>query len=68
MDVQRNLRDLMGGIFAMTIIDITPLEVIISNAADMVPGSPDQKQTVAAGMTYAAARIICRARENTLGF
>ena len=68
MDVQRNLRDLVGGTLAMTIIDNTPLEGIISNAADMVPGSPDTKQTVAAGMTYAAARIICRAGEKTLGF
>ena len=46
MDVPRNLRDLIGGTVAMTIIDNTPLEGIINGAADMVPGSPEQKQTV----------------------
>ena len=68
MDVPRNLRDLIGGTVAMTIIDNTPLEGIIHGASDMVPGSPDQKQTVAAGLTYAAARIICRSGEKTLGY
>ena len=68
MDIPRNLRDLIGGTVAMTIIDNTPLEGIINSTADMVPGSPDQKQTVAAGLTYATARIICRTGETTLGF
>ena len=68
MDIPRNLRDLIGGTVAMTIIDNTPLEGIINNTADMVPGSPEQKQTVAAGLTYAAARIICRSGERTLGY
>ena len=68
MDVPRNLRDLIGGTVAMTIIDNTPLVGVINGAADMVPGSPDQKQTVAAGLTYAAARIICRSGEKTLGY
>ena len=68
MDVPRNLRDLIGGTVAMTIIDNTPLEGIINNTAEMLPGSPDQKQTVAAGLTYAAARIICRSGEKTLGY
>ena len=68
MDIPRNLRDLIGGTVAMTIIDNTPLEGVINGAADMVPGSPVQKQTVAAGMAYAAARIICRSGEKTLGY
>ena len=68
MDVPRNLRDLIGGTVAMTIIDNTPLEGIINNTAEMLPGSPDQKQTVAAGLTYAAARFICRSGEKTLGY
>ena len=68
MDVPRNLRDLIGGTVAMTIIDNTPLEGIINNTAEMLPGSPDQKHTVAAGLTYAAARIICRSGERTLGY
>ena len=68
MDVPRNIRDLVGGTIAMTIIDNTPLEGIINSTADMVPGSPDQKQTVAAGLTYAAARILCRSGEKTLGY
>ena len=68
MDIPRNLRDLIGGTVAMTIIDNTPLEGVINGAVDMVPGSRDQKQTVAAGMTYAAARIICRSGEKTLGY
>ncbi len=68
MDVPRNIRDLVGGTIAITIIDNTPLEGIINNTADMVPGSPEQKQTVAAGLTYAAARIICRSGERTLGY
>ena len=68
MDVPKNIRDLVGGTIAMTIIDNTPLEGIINNTADMVPGSPDQKQIVAAGLTYAAARIICRTGESTLGY
>ena len=68
IDVPRNLRDLIGGTVAMTIIDNTPLEGVINGAAEMVPGSPNQKQTVAAGMTYAAARIICRSGEKTLGY
>ena len=68
LDVPRNLRDLVGGTVAMTIIDNTPLEGIINNTSDMVPGSPDQKQIVAAGMTYAVARIICRSGERTLGY
>ena len=68
MDVPRNLRDLVGGTIAMTIIDNTPLEDLINNTAQMVPGSPNQRQTVAAGITYAAARIICRSGEKTLGF
>ena len=67
MDIPRNLRDLIGGTVAMTIIDNTPLEGIINSTADLVPGSPDQKPTVAAGLTYAAARIICRSGEKTLG-
>ena len=68
MDVPRNFRDLVGGTIAMTIIDNTPLEDVINNAAQTVPGSPDQKQIVAAGMTYAVARIICRSGERTLGY
>ena len=68
MDVPRNIRDLVGGTIAMTIIDNTPLEGIINNTAEMLPGSPDQKQTVAAGLTYAAARILCRSGEKTLGY
>ena len=68
MDVQRNARDLVGGTIAMTIIDNTPLENLINGAASSVPLSPNQQQTVAAGMTYAMARIICRTGEKTLGF
>ena len=68
MDVPRNIRDLVGGTIAMTIIDNTPLEGLMNSTADMVPGSPAQKQTVAAGMTYTAARIICRSGEKTLGY
>ena len=68
IDVPRNLRDLIGGTVAMTIIDNTPLEGFINNTSDMVPGSPDQKQIVAAGLTYAVARIICRSGERTLGY
>ena len=68
MDVPRNIRDLVGGTIAMTIIDNTPLEDLINNTAQMVPGSPNQRQTVAAGITYAAARIICRSGEKTLGY
>ena len=66
MDIPRNLRDLIGGTVAMTIIDNTPLEGIINNTAEMLPGSPDQKQTVAAGLPYATARLICRTGEKTL--
>ena len=51
MDIPRNLRDLIGGTVAMTIIDNTPLEGIINTTADMAPGSPEQKQVVAAGLT-----------------
>ena len=68
LDVPRNVRDLVGGTVAMTIIDNTPLEGIINNTAEMVPGSPEQKQTAAAGMIYAAARILCRTGERTLGY
>ena len=68
MDVPRNIRDLVGGTLAMTIIDNSPLEDLINNTAQMVPGSPDQRQTVAAGLTYGVARIICRSGEKTLGF
>ena len=68
IDVPSNIRDLIGGTVAMTIIDNTPLEGIINSTAEMVPGSPEQKQTVAAGLTYAAARIICRTGERTLGY
>ena len=66
MDVQRNVRDLVGGTIAMTIIDNTPLVGAIEVAANAAPvGS---QPTVAAGMTYAMARIICRTGEKTLGF
>ena len=68
MDVPRNVRDLVGGTIAMTIIDNSPLENIINNAASAVPVSDQQKQTVAAGMTYAVARVICRTGEKSLGF
>ena len=68
MGVPRNIRDLVGGTIAMTIIDNTPLEDLINNTAQMVPGSPGQRQTVAAGMTYATARLICRTGEKTLGY
>ena len=68
MDVPRNARDLVGGTIAMTIIDNSPLENIINNAASAVPVSVEQKQTVAAGMTYAVARVICRTGEKSLGF
>ena len=68
MDVPRNARDLVGGTIAMTIIDNSPLENIINNAASAVPVSDQQKQTVAAGMTYAVARVICRTGEKSLGF
>ena len=68
MDVPRNIRDLVGGTLAMTIIDNSPLEDLINNTAQMVPGSPEQKQIVAAGLTYAVARIICRSGERTLGY
>ena len=68
MDVPRNVRDLVGGTIAMTIIDNSPLENIINNAANAVPVSQNQKQTVAAGMTYAVARVICRTGEKSLGF
>ena len=68
MDIPRNLRDLIGGTVAMTIIDNTPLEGNITHTAEMVPGSPAQKQIVAAGLTYAAARSICRSGEKTLGY
>ena len=68
MGVPRNIRDLVGGTIAMTIIDNTPLEDLINNTAQMVPGSPNQRQTVAAGMTYATARLICRTGEKTLGY
>ena len=66
MDVQRNARDLVGGTIAMTIIDNSPLENLINNAASSVPLSINQQQTVAAGMTYAVARIICRTGEKSL--
>ena len=67
MDVQRNVRDLVGGTIAMTIIDnVTPISGAIEAAANVAPvGS---QPTVAAGMTYAMARIICRTGEKTLGF
>ena len=68
MDVPRNARDLVGGTIAMTIIDNSPLENIINNAASAVPVSDQQKPTVAAGMTYAVARVICRTGEKSLGF
>ena len=68
MDVQRNVRDLVGGTIAMTIIDNSPLENIINNAASAVPVSDQQKQTVAAGLTYSVARILCRTGERSLGF
>ena len=68
MDVPRNARDLVGGTIAMTIIDNSPLENLINTAANAVPVSVNQKQTVAAGMTYAVARVICRTGEKTLGF
>ena len=68
MDVQRNVRDLVGGTIAMTIIDNSPLENIINNVASAVPVSDQQKQTVAAGLTYCVSRIICRTGENSLGF
>ena len=68
MDVPRNARDLVGGTIAMTIIDNSPLENIINNAASAVSVSDQQKQTVAAGMTYAVARVICRTGEKSLGF
>ena len=68
IDVPRHLRDLIGGTVAMTIIDNTPLEGIINNTSDMVPGSPEQTQIAAAGMTYAVARIICRSGERALGY
>ena len=68
LDIPRNIRDLVGGTVAMAIIDNTPLEDIINNTAQMVPGSPEQRQTVAAGLTYGIARIICRAGEKTLGY
>ena len=63
MDVQRNARDIVGGTFAMTIIDNSPLENLINNAAS---SAPNQQQTVAAGMTYCVARIICRTGEKSL--
>ena len=66
MDVQRNARDLVGGTIAMTIIDNSPLENLINGAASSVPLSPNQQQTVAAGMTYTVARIICRTSEKVL--
>ena len=66
MDVQRSARDLVGGTIAMTIIDNSPLENLINSAASSVPLSPNQQQTVAAGMTYAVARIICRTSEKVL--
>ena len=68
MDVPRNVRDLVGGTIAMTIIDNSPLENIINNAASAVPVSDQQKQTVAAGLTYSVARILCRTGERSLGF
>ena len=68
MDIPRNTRDLVGGTIAMTIIDNTPIEDLINNTANAFPGSPDQKQTIAAGITYAVARVICRSSEKTLGF
>ena len=68
MDVPRNVRDLVGGTIAMTIIDNSPLENIINNAASAVPVSDQQKQTVAAGLTYCVSRIICRTGEKSLGF
>ena len=53
MDVQRNARDLVGWTIAMTISDNSPLENLINGAASSAPLSPNQQQTVAAGMTYA---------------
>ena len=67
MDVQRNVRDLVGGTIAMTIIDnVTPISGAIEAAANVAPEG--SQPTVAAGMTYAMARIICRTGEKTLGF
>ena len=68
MDINRNLRDLVGGTIAMAVIDATPLDGAIETAANLIPVPDAQKPTVAAGMTYAAARIMCRAGEKTLGF
>ena len=68
MYVPRNIRDLVGGTVAMAIIDNYPLEYLINNTAQLLPGSPNQRQTLAAGLTYTAARIICRSGEQTLGF
>jgi hypothetical protein len=68
MDINRNLRDLVGGTIAMAVIDATPLEGAIETATNLIPVPDNNKPTVAAGMTYACARILCRSGEKTLGF
>ncbi len=68
LDVQRNLRDLVGGTIAMAVIDNTPLEGAIEQAANMIPVGDAQRPVVASGITYAVARVMCRSGEATLGF
>ena len=68
LDVPRNTRDLVGGTIAMTIIDNSPLEGLINTAANAVPVSVEQKQTITTGMNYSVARVICRSGEKALGY